>query len=586
MKIGTKIVSISLLAITASVTTGLFIQHRVIHRQGIELTRQTLRSAIIEAENVRASISNLGVKGAFDREKLLAEYKQTGDLRGSTLYQTIPVVAAWSAIEATAKENNWEFRIPKHQARNEKNLPTPDEEGILAFLKNGDQEEYFAVDEEKNQIVLARPIRLSADCLSCHGDPKNSPTGDGKDILGFPMENWKEGEVHGAFLLRSSLAGVDAVASRGMRDTAVLVLPVAALIAFLTFWISRRSIVRPLDAAIDVIDGASDQGEDAARDIASSSLRLAEGASEQAASLEEASATLEEISSMTRRNAENAGTAQIIAGQTRQAADAGTSDMREMIGAMGEIKSASDNISKIIKTIDEIAFQTNILALNAAVEAARAGEAGAGFAVVADEVRALAQRSALAARETADKIADSIAKSEHGVRVSGKVSASLDEIAAKARRMDELVREIATGSGDQSAGINQVNTAVSQLDKVTQANAAAAEESASAAEELSAQSVELRTAVGRLVAVVSGASSRLAAPAAQTAAPVPAPVQAHAAPSTRPSAPPATPAQADNSGSASFHAHAAPSARPSTTPAPARRKAADGGEPPLTFRDS
>jgi methyl-accepting chemotaxis protein len=558
MKIGTKIVSISLLAIAASVTTGLFIQHRVIHRQGVELTRQTLRSAIVEAENVRGSISLLGVKGAFDREKLLAEYQQSGDLRGSTLYQTIPVVAAWSAIEATAKENNWEFRIPKHQARNEKNLPTPDEEGILAFLQDGHQEEYFAVDKEKNQIVLARPIRLSADCLACHGDPKNSPTGDGKDILGFPMENWKEGEVHGAFLLRSSLAGVDEVARRGMRDTAVLILPVAALIALLTYWVSRRSIVRPLGAAIEVIDAASDQGEAAARDIASSSQRLAEGASEQAASLEEASATLEEISSMTRRNAESAGTAQTIAGQTRQAADAGTNDMREMISAMGEIKSASDNISKIIKTIDEIAFQTNILALNAAVEAARAGEAGAGFAVVADEVRALAQRSALAARETADKIADSIAKSEHGVRVSGKVSASLDEIAAKARRMDELVREIATGSGEQSTGIAQVNTAVSQLDKVTQANAAAAEESASASEELSAQSIELRAAVARLVTIVSGASGRLAPPAAQAAAPVPAPL----------------------------HAHAAPPAKSFAPPAPARRKAADGGEPPLTFRDS
>jgi methyl-accepting chemotaxis protein len=191
-----------------------------------------------------------------------------------------------------------------------------------------------------------------------------------------------------------------------------------------------------------------------------------------------------------------------------------------MVRAMGEIKSASDNISKIIKTIDEIAFQTNILALNAAVEAARAGEAGAGFAVVADEVRSLAQRSALAARETADRITTSIEKSEHGVRVSNKVSTSLADIADKARRMNELVREIASGSSEQSQGIAQVNTAVNQLDAVTQSNAAAAEESASASEELSAQSIELKAAVEQLVMIVSGASGRAKpAPAAETPPP-------------------------------------------------------------------
>jgi len=564
MKIGNKILAISLLAILASVITGLFIQHRVIHKQGVEMTRQTLRSAILEAENVRESISQLGTKGAFDRAKLLAEFKKTGDLRGSTLYQTIPVVAAWSAIESTAKENKWEFRIPKHQARNEKNLPTPDEEKILEYLKNGDREEYYQVDKANNQIVLARPIRLSADCLACHGDPKNSPTGDGKDILGFNMENWQEGEVHGAFLLRASLDSVDAASLSGMQEAAIWVLPVAVMIALLTYWVSRRSIVLPLGAAIEVIDAASDQGEAAARDIASSSQRLAEGASEQAASLQEASATLEQISGMTRRNAESAGTAQDIASQTRRAADLGTTDMQEMISAMGEIKTASDNISKIIKTIDEIAFQTNILALNAAVEAARAGEAGAGFAVVADEVRALAQRSAVAARETADKIADSISKSEHGVRVSSKVSAALDEIAEKARRMDELVSDIATGSSEQSTGINQVNTAVSQLDKVTQANAAAAEQSASASEQLSAQSIELRSAVSRLVAVVSGVSSQNH-PAPTVAAPVALDPVATPAP-----APARLPAN-------TIHY---------TTPVVTKRKKTDGAEPPLTFRDS
>ena len=505
MKLSNKILAIALGSIAVSVLAGLLVQSYVIHQQGVSMTRETMRAAIIEAENVRGSISKLGTSGAFDRPKLLDEYRRTGDLRGSALYTTIPVVAAWNAITKVADENHWDFRVPKHQARNEKNTPTPSEEKILAVLERGDTDEYFEIDKAANQLVLARPIRLTADCLYCHGDPATSPTGDGKDILGFKMENWKEGEVHGAFVLKAPLAKVDAVARVGMIDTALWILPVAGLVGMVSLIFSRRSIIRPLEASISVVDTASTQSEAAAREISTASQRLAEGASEQAASLEETSATLEEIAGMTQRNAEHAGAAEAIAGETRAAADAGTADMAEMVQAMAEIKTASDNISKIIKTIDEIAFQTNILALNAAVEAARAGEAGAGFSIVADEVRSLARRSALAAKETAESIADSIQKSAHGVQISTKVAGSLQGIAEKARRMNDLVREISAGSKEQSQGITQVNTAVSQLDKVTQTNASASEETASASEELSAQSVELKAAVERLVTIVSGA---------------------------------------------------------------------------------
>ena len=508
MKLGNKIVSIVLVAIVVAVTASLVVQHRVIRDQGIELTRGTMRAAIVEAENVRGTISSMSSAGAFDMPKLLEEFKRTGDLRKSTLYKTVPVVAAWDAIQKVADDNKWNFRVPKHHARNEKNTPTADEELILAILERGDVPEYFHVDKASNKIILARPIKLTADCLSCHGDPKNSPTGDGLDMVGFKMENWKAGEVHGAFVLHATLDNVDAVARASMLKTTLWVLPVAVLVGLGALWFARKTIIRPLESSIAVIDAASAQEESSAREISTASQRLAEGASEQAASLEETSASLEEISSMTQRNAEHAGNAEGIAAQTRSAADSGTADMEEMVRAMGEIKAASDNISKIIKTIDEIAFQTNILALNAAVEAARAGEAGAGFAVVADEVRSLAQRSALAAKETADRITTSIEKSEHGVRVSNKVSTSLADIADKARRMNELVREIASGSTEQSQGIAQVNTAVSQLDAVTQSNAAAAEESASASEELSAQSIELKAAVEQLVMIVSGASDR------------------------------------------------------------------------------
>jgi methyl-accepting chemotaxis protein len=180
--------------------------------------------------------------------------------------------------------------------------------------------------------------------------------------------------------------------------------------------------------------------------------------------------------------------------------------MQAMNTAMEAIKVSSDDIAKIIKTIDEIAFQTNILALNAAVEAARAGEAGMGFAVVADEVRNLAQRSAQAAKETAGKIEGAIAKTGQGVDISSKVAKTLNEIVTKARQVDELVAEVASASREQTQGITQINTAVGQMDKVTQSNAANAEESAAAAEELNAQASVMKESVTELLKLVGGAN--------------------------------------------------------------------------------
>jgi methyl-accepting chemotaxis protein len=240
--------------------------------------------------------------------------------------------------------------------------------------------------------------------------------------------------------------------------------------------------------------------------VSASSQSLAEGASEQASSLEESSASLEEMASMTKRNAENARKANELAKEARQAADKGAGDMQTMAAAMNAIKVSSDDIAKIIKTIDEIAFQTNILALNAAVEAARAGEAGMGFAVVADEVRNLAQRCAQAARETAGKIEGAIIKSGQGVEISGKVAAALNEIVTKVRQVDELITEVAGASREQTDGITQINVAVSQMDKVTQSNAANAEESAASAEELGSQAEILKRSVAELLQLVSGTS--------------------------------------------------------------------------------
>ncbi|HWA26387.1 MAG TPA: methyl-accepting chemotaxis protein [Lacunisphaera sp.] len=295
-----------------------------------------------------------------------------------------------------------------------------------------------------------------------------------------------EGDQSSTIVDASVLTGTRLIIG-GVLAALLLGLAVAALI-------SRRISRSLAQIARELAEGSAEVTA-AAGQVSTSSQSLARGASEQAASLEETSASLEEISSMTKRNAASASQAKGLANQTRSAAETGASDVGHLNQAMDAIKASSGNIAKIIKTIDEIAFQTNILALNAAVEAARAGEAGAGFAVVAEEVRALAQRSATAARETADKIEDAISKSEHGATISTKVAASLGEIVDKARKVDGLIGEIAQASQEQSHGVDQVLTAVTQMDRVTQTNAAAAEEGAAASEELNAQAHMMDRAV-------------------------------------------------------------------------------------------
>ena len=279
-----------------------------------------------------------------------------------------------------------------------------------------------------------------------------------------------------------------------------------------------RSITKPIRLVSEALSAGAEQTASAAGQVSSSSQSLAEGASEQAAALEETSSSLEEMSSMTKRNAETAGKVKGLGSEARKAGDLGVQDMTALVTAMDAIKVSSSDIAKIIKTIDEIAFQTNILALNAAVEAARAGEAGAGFAVVADEVRNLAQRCAQAAKETASKIEDAVQKSAVGADISAKVAKSLEEIVGKARQVDEMAGEVAAASQEQSQGIAQVNTAVTQMDKVTQSNAANAEESAAAAEELTAQAETLKEAVAELLRLVDGTGRRVGEPTARTAA--------------------------------------------------------------------
>jgi len=328
------------------------------------------------------------------------------------------------------------------------------------------------------------------------------------------LQGIREHSAHVEVLIKSEAAAGEAALQRTLL-WAGIVCSILVVVLLAYGWRFRNMTVDQLRRLADSLGMASDQVAQAADQVSSASQQLASGSSQQASSLEETSASLNEMSSMAKRNSEGAARANELARGARKAADLGAADMGQMRESMGAIKASSDDIAKIIKTIDEIAFQTNILALNAAVEAARAGEAGAGFAVVAEEVRALAQRSAMASKETSEKIEAAISKTDQGVQISGRVAENLGEIVETVRKVDDLIAEVATASGEQNQGVDQINTAVSQMEKITQNNAAGAEESAAAAEQLKAQALSLQDAVSELSKLVGLKKGAVAEPVAK-----------------------------------------------------------------------
>jgi methyl-accepting chemotaxis protein len=505
------------------------------------------------AEAAKEHAASLHAAGVFRTDELVAELsdivRRGGSYRDARMYKTIPVVAGWSAARAAASHEGIDFRVVAFDARNQDNDPRRDEvEGpfrtqllkeLIAQVDSGGADGISRINEGTNSLHYLRAIRLEQSCMSCHGDPKNSPSHDGKDITGFPMENWQTGMVHGAYEVVMPLSQCDAQVAGFAWGTMLWCLPVALIGSWMLWWMLDRQVRRPLvelsGQMRDIAEGEGDLtkriqstrrdeiGETArwfdafagrmhdtiahvahnsepidraGKAIAGESHRLASGASQSAATIEEINATLQEIRSLSIRTDESCQSANVGAEAASAAAVRGNGESERMNQAMAAIQESSTAVARVVQVIHDVAFQTNLLALNAAVEAARAGEAGKGFAVVAEEVRSLAQRSAAAASETGQLIGEASKRAENGARIAADVVTVFGSIMAETSKVSQLLVGVAEGTTQQSRNVEQVTNGVTVLSQATQDNAAGAEELAVTANESAERIAELRRMVG------------------------------------------------------------------------------------------
>ena len=426
---------------------------------------------------------------------------------GSELYQIVADAQINQLFDETHKD--WPAMRQTADSRLKKIeqlVSTPEEkshldEARLHYAAMGD------IFEKQLLPMLEKQRKLSAETREMDGkiDEEAAAIADNLRQIAASMQQASEAQSQ-AFI---------ATGTRTQRITIVMVLVGLVLSigvgAAVVIGVNRR-----LSTAVTSLSDGSAQVVSASEQVAGSAQSLSQGATQQASSLEETSASMEEMASMTRRNAESTRQAATLVADVHLKVNGSQQALQQMVQSMSAIQESSQKVSKIIRTIDEIAFQTNILALNAAVEAARAGEAGMGFAVVADEVRNLAQRSAQAAKDTAGLIEESISKAQVGNQTVSQVAEAITGITASVNRVKGLVEEVSEASQQQTQGLDQVAQALAQMERVTQSTAATAEESAAASEELSAQANTTMEVVGQLQALVGGGGSapRISAPRA------------------------------------------------------------------------
>ena len=488
-------------------------------------------------------------------EMYTKKYQDSSQLTAAdknVILQQVPIYAAMKIGAEGADKENYSFRVFSNEPRNKFNMATPEELVIFKKFEADTALEEVLVDNNE-RVTVFRPIRLSEKqgCFTCHGSPTTSPWGNGKDILGYPMEDWKEGKLHGVFAVSNSIAAVQQAEAKAGKTSSTVYLSLFILLGAIgTLIVAGYIISSPVSALKSIANTLSLAGDEvtsASGKIATSSQELSQATSSQAASLEETAASIEEMSSMVAKNTDSAQRTASTSEQSQRDAGQGKEAVERMMTSMNEINSSNEAIMKqtnesnqqleeIVKVIQEIGaktqvindivFQTKLLSFNASVEAARAGEHGKGFAVVAEEVGNLAQMSGNAAKEISEMLNGSIQKVESivkdtkvkveelifsgrekvdtGIQIAKQCGTALDGIVNNVSTVSSMAGEISSANQEQSLGIAEINKAMGQLDQVMQQNSSTSQEAASAATQLASQAEALKSSVRQLIQIVDG----------------------------------------------------------------------------------
>lgn len=525
MTISSRAVAIAWVAVSIVAVAGVFVQRAVLYDQGLKLKREGMRGVLSAAESTRATASRLGAGNAFNRAMLLQKAREASDYRSTLFYDTVPIVSAWKTIQEVADKEGYEFRIPSRSPRNAKNAPTPQEEKILSLFESGATKEFFEVDTEARQIVYARPIFLDETCLACHGTAGANNAG-GKDVLGFRMEGWRAGEMHGAFVLRSKLDSVEEAQAAGLRSTFVWLVPILLLVGLVSMRAMRpirvglggavtaleriadgdlthveelrgdaevtaigkaihamrgslQGMIGGVSASIRMLSEESSALAANASSLASASETSSTRSESVAAAAEQVSTTVSSVSASMQQANGNLGsvashTEQMtltigeVAGNSERARVVTEAAVREanlISEQMNRLGESAQQIGRVTDAIRFISSQTNLLALNATIEAARAGSAGKGFAVVAREISQLSEQTSAATGDIQERIQGIQAATSDGIAGVTRVREVIMEVSSIVTSIAAAIEEQSTVSANIAQNISEAASGVADASR-------------------------------------------------------------------------------------------------------------------------